>query len=372
MGRPFVKLIIFYISFLWASSFLRAIVPPHILSRGIDFKEMTIGLIVLFSGQILLFFFLNKNFPSKLSWFLGMICFLLSVLLVIDVKSANQYYLSSLFNGFLLFLFWVFYNIAHFKSTPKEKIGISSGVMFGIWPLVGVVAPLTAGFLGEINLVIAWAVSLAFITLSAFLIKFQTNFSITFDIKESIKEISSTRLFIFISGVADALNLGLIPIYTLFFIKSALGYGSFLAYLSLLSVFATLLIGRLSDKLQKRIIFLYPVTIVMGAVSLLFTLGTENIIIWIVLSGIISFLVPIFWNISTAMVVDMSPNLEISIPGREITLALGRLLGLSFVLISFMYEQKPFYIFLVLGIIILLYPLLLFWSSKIRKKYHYL
>jgi len=166
--------------------------------------------------------------------------------------------------------------------------------------------------------------------------------------------------------------MALIPIYTLYFIKTTLGYGSFLAYLSLLSVFATLLIGRLSDKLQKRIIFLYPVTITMAVVSLLFPFATQNFTLWVILSGLISFIIPLFWNFSTAIVIDTSPNLGVSIPGRELVLALGRFLGLIFVLISFLYEKEPFFIFIFLGCVILLYPIFLFWSSKIRKKYQYL
>ena len=72
------------------------------------------------------------------------------------------------------------------------------------------------------------------------------------------------------------------------------------------------------------------------------------------------------------MVVDLSPNLRLAIPGRELVLVVGRIVGLSLVLLSFIYEQKPFIIFPILGIVMLLYPLSLLWSSKIRRKYRYL
>ncbi len=372
MDRPFLRLIIFFSAFLWLNSFLRTIVPPHVFSQGIGFKEMTIGLLVAFFGQILLFFLLNKNVSSKLAWFFGTASLLLSVVLVINVKSPSQYYLSAFFNGLNLYLFFIFYNIAHFEATPRDKTGISSGLMFAIGPVIGIIAPLIAAFLGAINIWFGWGISLISLMILFVLIKLQKDFSISYSILDSIKEIASTRIFIFLEGIWEAVVFGLIPIYTLFFFKTTLEYGTFLAYLSLLSAIATLSIGRLSDRLQKRIIFLYPVTISLAVVTFAFMFASQNINIWIVLSGIVSLLLPIFLNISTAMVVDMSPNLRVSIPGRELVLASGRFLGLTLVLLSFMYEQRPFFIFPVLGSAMFLYPIFLFWSSKIRKKYRYL
>ncbi len=372
MNRSFVRLLIFYIFFLWTGSTLRTIVLPHVYSQGIGFIEMTIGLLVAFGAQILLFFFLNKNLSSKISWYLALICLFASILLVIDVKSAGQYYLSAVFNGFNLYLFFIFYNIAHFEASSKEKTGLSSGIMFAIPPLIGVFAPLFAGFVAHINIWFGWILSFATLAVAVFLIKFQNHFQITYSIEDSLQEISKTRAFIFIEGIWEALIFAFIPIYTLFFIKDSLGYGIFLTYLAILSVVATLSVGKISDKLQKRAVFLYPVTLTMAFATFLFPFGIEKLFTWVVLAGIISFLTPVFWNISTAMVIDSTPNLRVGIPGRELALATGRLIGISFVLISFLYEKKPFIIFIFLGIVMLIYPLILFYRTKISKKYSYL
>ena len=183
---------------------------------------MVLGLIIAFAGQISLFFVLKKNFSSQTSWILAIISLFVSVLLIIDIKSVYQYYLSTLLSGLTLYLFFIFYNIAHFESTPKEKIGISSGLMFGVVPVVGVLAPLAAGFLGELNIWIAWIISLLSLGVTIFLIRFQNNFSISYNVWDSIKEIASTRIFIFLEGIWEALIIGVIPIYTLFFIKTTL------------------------------------------------------------------------------------------------------------------------------------------------------
>ena len=334
---------------------------------------MAIGLLVAFGTQILLFLLFNKKtLSAKTSWTIAMFGFFASILLVIDVKSEVQYYLSAFFNGFNLFFFWIFYNIAHFEHTPKERIGVSSGFMFGVPSIIGIVAPLIAGFLGGINLWLAWSLSFISLGITMVLIKMQRNFTISLNITTSLKEIVSTRVLIFIAGIWDTLAMALIPIYTLYFIKTTLGYGTFLAYLSLISAIATIVIGHFSDKIKKRIIFLFPITLAASAITLAFPFATQDLRLWIILSGMISFIIPLFWNFSTAIVVDTSENLNVAIQGRDLLLALGRFLGLILVLISFLYEKTPFFIFPFLGLVILLYPLILFYRSRISKKYSYL
>jgi len=160
---------------------------------------MAIGLLVAFGTQILFFLLFNKKtLSAKTSWAIAMFGFFASILLVIDVKSEVQYYLSAFFNGFNLFFFWIFYNIAHFEHTPKERIGVSSGFMFGVPSIIGIVAPLIAGFLGGINLWLAWSLSFISLGITMVLIKMQRNFTISLNITTSLKEIVSTRVLIFI------------------------------------------------------------------------------------------------------------------------------------------------------------------------------
>lgn len=372
MNRPFVRLLGFYFFYLWTQSFLRAIVLPHIYSQGITFLDMIVGFLFAFGAQLLLFFFLNKNFSSRISWILAMVTTVVSIVLIIDVRSSLQYWVSAAFNGFTLYLFFIFYNIAHFEASPKEKTGTASGIMFGLPTLIGVIAPLFAGFLANINVWFAWILSFITVGFALVMIRFQKSFSISFKLLDSVKEIETTRFFIFIEGVWEALTIAFIPIYTLFFIKTTLGYGIFLAYLSVLSALATFFIGKISDKFQKRIIFLYPITLVMATVTFLFPFALHSLLIWVVLCGAISFLIPIFWNVSTAMVVDSTHNLRLAIPGREFILASGRIIGITFVLLSFLFENKAFLIFIFLGVVMLFYPLMLFWRTKISKSNSYL
>ena len=367
----FAMLFAFYVSYSWFTAISKSVLPTHLLNQNLNLQQMIFGMFLGFIGQLLLLLAV-KNLTSKLSWRLALICNALYVLLVVSVQNNFQFYLASFINGMVLFFFFVFYNIAHFKNTAQDKIGHSSALMFVIPSVVGIIATFLAGYFAQLNITILWILSLLSFITPFYLINLQTDFKISFNVKASLKEIGATRVFLFLEGVWEALPFAIIPIYTLYFIKTPLTYGAFLSYLGIVSVVANLTLGRLSDRLQKRIIFLYPLTIVMAVTSLLFTQVRSDLQTWIIVVSIIQFLLPLFWSVSTAMVIDTHSNLELAIPGRELTLTIGRSLGVLIVFLSFLIEKTPFYIFVFLSIVLFLYPIMLFRNTKISKKYSYL
>ncbi len=370
-SKSFLNLFIFYASYLWFSSFSQTILPTHYLQQGLYFKELILGKIITFIAVLVLLLILTA-FTAKLAWRLGLIFSFLNVLLSIKLLNIYQFYLLSAFAGFTIVLFYVFYNIAHFENSPKEKTGISSALMFSVISLIYLIAPVISGFIKSINADVLWVLSGVFFLISFLLINRQKDFRVEYKVIEALKETKATRLFIFISGIWDALPFVIIPIYTLFFIKTPFSYGLFISYLSLIGIIANLSLGRLTDKIQKRSIFLYPITISMVLITFLFPYATDNLTLWLIVTGSLQFLLPIFWNVSTAFVVDAHQNLRAAIPAREILLSTGRLLGSLLVFVSFLLEKTPFYLFFILGGIFLLYPLSLFWRVKLRKSHRYL
>ncbi len=332
---------------------------------------MMFGVVLKFVAQIILIITLT-TLTAKKSWRLALISSLIYILLSISIYNAFQFYVASFINGFTMFFFYIFYNIAHFDHTPREKRGHSSALMFIVPSFIGIVAPLLAGYIAQINLISLWIISLVSFFISFYMVRSQEDFQISYKIKTAIKEIKATRVFIFVEGIWEALVFGVIPIYTLYFIKTPLKYGAFLSYLAFVSIIANFTLGKITDKLQKRTIFLYPLTIIMACTTILFIAVKSNLLNWIILTGIIQFLLPIFWNVSTAMVIDTHSNLQLAIPGREFLLAAGRIVGLLMAFASFTIEKSPYYIFIVLGLIFFLYPIMLFWNTKISKMYSYL
>lgn len=369
-NRKFINLFIFYSLYCWFISFGTAILPIHFLHQGINLPQMIFGRLLLFITVFFLILAL-RQFSSRKSWQLACLFNFSYILLAYKIESSLQFYFIHTLTGAALFFFFVFYNIAHFKNAPKEKIGFASALMFSIGPIIGIFAPLLAGYAFEFKLWLLWTLAFIFFIVAIYFAGRQKDFVLNFNLKHALFEIRATRWFIFLQGTWEALIFGIIPIFTLYFIKTPVSYGAFLAYLALISVCANILLGKLTDKIQKRVVFLYPLTISMAIITFLFYFAVKDIYLWIIISGLIQFLVPLFYNISTAMVVDAHLNLEQAMPAREIVLSAGRIIGLSAVAISFYLEKIPQNIFFFLGVIILLYPVILFYNRK-NKRYKYI
>jgi len=294
------------------------------------------------------------------------------MLLVLNVNSPWKLYLASLVNGFSVYLFYLYYNVAHFSNTDKEKTGHSSAIMFSVGPAISFIVPIFAGTVASFNYNFIWIFSGLFFLVGLYITGKQDDFSVKYGIVSALQEIESTRVFIFLEGIWEAMIFGVIPVYTLFFIKTPLGYGTFLAYLSLASIVANLFLGKLTDRVQKRAVFLYPITILMAVITILFSFTTKNIVWWIAIAGALQFLLPLFWNITTAMVIDSQKNLELALAGREAALNAGRFIGMLLAFASFTLEKIPFFLFFILGVVMLLFPIILWWRTKIIHKYSYL
>jgi len=369
--QQFINLLIFYISYVWLRSFSTSVLPPHFLAQGLSFQQMIIGSIIVFTSAMVLQLVKSK-YSSRNSLYLAMITFFIFILFVIKLPTVWPYYLASIFRGFTLVFFYVIYNVGHFELTPKHRTGFSSAIMFSVTPLVSLFAPLAAGFLAEINYLYVWIISGISFLLSLSLVKFQKKFTVKYNLKTGIKQLKPTRIFIFIEGAWETMIFGVIPIFSLYFIKSPFYYGTYIAYLSLMGILANLLLGKFTDKLQKRIVFLYPLTLIMAVATFLFPLALSQLLWWVVITGIIQFFVPLFWNLATALIVDTHADLRQVMPAREFILSSGRIFGFILLFLNFYLQEKPTYIFYILGSIMLLFPIILFYNTKISKKYNYL
>lgn len=373
LKSPYVKLLIFFTAYNWFIAFLMSVIPPHFMDQGLTMRQIMIGL--MFQYAALLVFTLTKScvsIGSRRSWQIAIALSVIYVLSIIKIISPFQLYAAYFVYGASVLFFYLFYNVAHFEHTPKEKNGRSSALMFSIGPIVSIIAPLLAGTLAEINYLVVWILSGIFLLMTLYLANIQKSYTVKYCLRPAMREVISTRPYIIIQGIWEVMRFGVIPIYGLFFIKTPLGYGTYIAYLSLSSVVANLLMGKFTDKKQKRMVFLYPITIIMAGVTFLFPFATDNVVYWIILSGILQFFIPIFANLMLTAVVDHHSDLQLAMAGREIFLNSGRVLGTLLVIISFYAEKTPFYIFIVLGSLLLLLPINLAWKTKLVKKYSYL
>lgn len=362
------KLIVFLAACLWFSSFARAIIPPHILSQGITFRHMALGSFLTFATQTILFF-LHQSFRAKRAWTIAIWTSAIVVFGQVRIFTPYQFYAVSIVNGIGLYYYWIPYNIAYFQNTHSRNLGRNAGLMFSIYPLINIIAPPLAGVIATVSTPVVWILSLLFFAASAWTLKPLEDFPVRFSIVAALKGIHHTRVLLVLEGIWEAILFSLIPIYTLTFLKTPLSYASFNGYLALAGASAGLVLGRMTDKRGKRAFLLAPIVGIMTITTLLFPAANASFLIWMILTGTLSLIIPIFWNVTTAVTIDLHPKLSLVIPGRELCLAFGRSVGLFLAVISFSYEPKPTYIYPVLTFVLIVYLGYLYWVKNVGKSY---
>ena len=364
--KKFTLLFVFYVSYLWFVLIGTSILPTHFLNQKLSLSEMIMGLLFKFVAPIILLLYV-KHISAKKSWLIALFSALIYILLSISIQNKYQFYLASLISGLPVFYFYLCYNIAYFENVSKEKRGQGSALMFIVPSVIGVAAPSLSGFVGQKNMIYVWIISVISFFISLIILRFQSDYQMTLSIKEAIIEIKETKIFIFLEGVWDTVMGAIIPIYTLYFIRSPLKYGIYLSYLALISVVMSFILGKVSDKFQKRVIFVFPLTIILAMTTFMFAILKSNLTNWIILTGILKFIEPLFRSTSVSLLIDNHSDVRKLMSGRELMLSTGRITGLVLAFASFTIERQPFYIFIVLGSAMLLYSILLFWKTKVSK-----
>lgn len=359
----FFNLLIFYAAYVWFRSFSTSVLGPHFLENNISLAQMILGSF-WFSAAGSLFLVIIKAYSSRAAWWQAMVLSIIAILIVIRVDNVWQFYLYSFLLGLNSVLFYIPYNIAHFKLTPSHRTSFSAAIMFSVYPVIAFVVPLLAGWLAEMTYFYIWFGSILFFLIALFLVRFQTRFTFHLNLKQDLIYLKPTWLIVVLEGLWEPIIFGVIPVFTLNFIKTPLAIGIYFSYLGLVAILANLFLGRLSDKLNRRLRFLIPTTILMGLGTMILPWATSRLIFWLVITGIIEFLSPLFWNFATAYFVDCQPDSNRSMPAREWVLSVSRTIGIALVFFNFYFEKQPTIIFYVLGVVMLLYPVVLLYNTR--------
>jgi hypothetical protein len=369
-NHKFKSLLILYALYVWFSKVSSSIIPAYLLGKGTSINQMFLASIFQFIPMILVLIFIRIK-SAKLSWRLAIISVLLAAISVVNVKFSYQVYLTYVFSGIALALFFVYYNVGHFLYTPKGKTGISGGIMYAINPAISIFAPIIAGGLAVSQINYLWVLCvLSFIVVFGYTAT-PEDFSISYSLKKSYKILAPVRVPIFIEGIWESVLFAFIPLSTLHFITSPAGYGQYLGYLSLIGTIAGLLLGHYSDKLGKRSFLLWPICIILSFSTIGLFYGLKTLAIWVLFTSIIQFVLPLFWNITTALLIDQNLDLKVAFPGREVILALGRMIGLIFTYVCIINSQQGL-LLVILSIVIMILPIYLYYHANISKKYSYL
>lgn len=366
----YFKLLLFFTAGNIFGTFSGSVLPVHYLESGVTMTQMAIGQLIIFATHSIALLII-RQYRAKMGFYLSTILGFVQLLFVVHIQSIWQFYLSSVIAGITIHLLYTAYNYAHFSNTKSGNVGVSSGIMFSIPRIIGVVLPLVAGYIIGLNITILWLLSGILAICTLFTIPALDDFQMNYSLKKMIQSTKSVRLFLIYEGIWSALIFAIIPIYTLTFIHKPESFGIFIAYIGLAGFIANMVLGKLTDRLKKRSVFLYPVTIILAVITYAFPYFQSSLWGWLIIAGLTTFFTPMFWNLTCALVIDNTDHHDESIPGRELFLDIGRLIGLSATVVSFIYESQPTYIFLFLGTAMICFFLNLV-IQRISGRYTYL
>lgn len=365
--RPRVGLILFLSLYLLGGIMRGTIAPPIYRTLNFSYKDIAISPVILFITQatgLMLFPVMN----SLWFWIMAMIANVISVIVLATMTTQVDLWIFSIVVGISFYFYWTLWNIAYFTRTPKEKTGMGAAILFSVPSVLGVVAPLLAGF---IPLSVLWILMIVPFIVAIGIVPLLPRISFRYSVRQIFTSIRPTRMLVFLEGFWDTITFSLIPIFALFFLHTPQTYGLYLSYLALVSVAANLLLGRTSDRLGKRVAFLYPITLTLAISTLLLPVATHEFTFWLIFTGIIQFFLPLFRSLTISLFIDIQEDLTIALPGRELTLAVGRVLGATLTVISFALEPTPRIVCFIFAGALFLYVGVLHWNRAISKQFIY-
>lgn len=341
---------------IFLSIFSLSFAPLFFEQQGYSLSQIILLLLLVSACSLILLVFKSK-FNLRHALLMGFGCYaLINLGLFLDLI-PHSYILYFLFGSSAVSLFWIPINYLYFNSTQKENHGMDSSKYWLIGAILGVILPPLSAVLIKSN-GYHWLFGLAtllYIIPLIFTYKFVAPTNIESNFINSIKNFKKLKTITLMEG-AMGYFLVIIPIYVLLFITKALDYGLFLGYIGLVGGVASLIISHFSDKNNKRMMYLFPLFILM-AVSIFGMYFIHNGLYWVLLIGIFSLFNGISNPLRLAFCLDIK-NIDLGFwRARETFLNIGRIAVLGVALLLFYYNRYQF-IFLLYGLIALSYPFL--------------
>jgi len=280
------------------------------------------------------------------------------------VPSKISFYVYPMLNALASTLFWIPLNYLFFRSSQNETNARDSSIYSVGLCVLGIIAP-PLGALIIHQLGYGWLFGL---TAGLYLIPiYLARKYIAEEVQES-QFISSFYVFkglktiTFCEGSIQYFTTVILPVYTLLFFTKEFEYGFFLSYVAVIGSFAAIVISYLSDKVQKRMVFVYPLFLFL-TLSILGVIYAHSATLWIVIVGIITVLMVVSYPLRIAVSLDVKETNIGFWRIREFFLNVGRFITLLLSLVFF-YLKIYWPVFVIFSGICLFYPFL------IRYKFH--
>ncbi len=363
---PYLKLILFFVSFVWFISFSRIVLPIHLLQSGLSFSDLAIGGSLDILGQVLTVFLLSRlHQKNKYIWFVSIFLYILVFSLQVFLPIAPIYFVSTFIAGVASVSFYGTYNVSHFELTPRNKTGFGAATFFNILIGVGILAPVFAGSVASFSVFALFFLSFLFALVPLSLLWFQTDIQISFSLRESLKEISKVKSIIFIRGFHEARGL-VIDLITFKILTDFFDLGLYGTVIAILGIIIRHLVGLQSDKMKSKKSIIAPLAILNGFLTFLymFDIFQVNILWWGMLNLVAGKVDGIFDQTALAFIMDETRDRLKATFGREFVLNLGRLAGTLVVVLGFVIPGFLDYSIMILALSMFVYAVVV-WRMKL-------
>ena len=271
-----------------AMYFSQTLLVFWLAKNGYSFSDLIIYSLIVYIVALIGIVFLPKiKMSAKRAMLLGIIQSALIVFVLLKIYSPVQLYLSAFFSGLNVIFFWIPCNTMFFKFSSENKRGTNSGMYFLITPIIGVTLQPLAGLVAEkFGFEVMFLIGFCSYLIPIILLKFLPDFEWNLNVKEEFSKLKFNWAT-FLQGATSRVNYSLIPIFSLFFLKTPRQFGNFFGYLAIIAAVASVFNGYISDKVKDRKVFFYIFTS-LAVISLLPLAFVDNVYYWGIFAGISS------------------------------------------------------------------------------------
>ena len=337
---------------------------------GFGFSDLIIYNLIIYIIALGCIVFLPKiKMSAKKAIFLGTVQSLLITLVLIKIYSPFQLYLSAIFSGLNIIFFWIPCNTMFFKFSSENKRGTNSGMYFLVTPIIGVtLQPLTGILAEKFGFELMFFVGVFSYIIPLVLLKFLPDFEWDFDIKGEFTKIKFNWSTLF-QGATSRISYSLIPIFSLFFLKTPKQFGNFFGYLAIIAAIASIFNGYISDKIKNRKTFFYFFTS-LAVISFLPLSFVNDIYYWGIFAGICSLSMSLAYPFWLTFNLDFYKEEGVgkTMILRELFLNLGYVFTMLVVFLVFYFTLSTKISFTVITFICFLMPIVSYFQGVYRAK----
>jgi MFS family permease len=364
----FKRIYFFFLTYLIVGVYSYSLLLVWLSKNGLS----EIGIIIYYFFQFLLTLFLyfvlqGRNISSRQSLALGIIVNALGTFFISFMSSIYYAFILAIPVALTNIFFWTMYNTLHFKYSKKEESGSHSGIYFLFFPIVGAIFSPLAGYVVEhMGYVFLFRSGAILYIIPLMFVLFLPNFNFQFRTKEASILIEN-KILIFLQGCISVFSFTLIPIFTMFFVKTPFEYGKFFGYLAIISTFVAFFNSKLSDKLKKRAFFFYFFTI-LDSITYIPLAFVKSLAGWHIFAGISNIGSNLANPFSVALVLDHAKgDIALTMLGREIYLCLGRVVMFLFIIAVFYITHSFQSVLMLSAFVTLLYPIFIYYNRVYLK-----